>query len=106
MSRVATKHRLSTHAKYGVEEKKDEITDLEEEITRLSDELEQASADITRKWSDTMDRVSSQEVAPRRGDVDVRLVALAWVPSWRVTYTEGNRSGLTATIAAYPMPER
>jgi hypothetical protein len=53
-----------------------------------------------------MDRVSSQEVAPRRGDIDVRLVALAWVPSWRVTYTEGGQSGLTATIAAYPMPER
>jgi phage host-nuclease inhibitor protein Gam len=106
MSRVATKRRLATHAKYGVEEKKDEIADMEEEITRLSDELEQASAEITRKWSDTLDRVSSEEIAPRRGDIDVRLVALAWVPSWRVTYTEGNRSGLTATIAAYPMPEK
>jgi phage host-nuclease inhibitor protein Gam len=106
MSRVATKRRLATHAKYGVEEKKDEIADLEEEITRLSDELEQASAEITRKWSDTLDQVSSQEVAPRRGDIDVRLVALAWVPSWRVTYREGGQSGLTATIAAYPMPER
>jgi hypothetical protein len=106
MSRVATKRRLATHAKYGVEEKKDEIADLEEEIARLSDELEQASAEISRKWSDTLDRVSSQEVAPRRGDVDVRLVALAWVPSWRVTYTEGGQSGLTAAIAAYPMPEK
>jgi predicted nucleic acid-binding Zn-ribbon protein len=106
MSSVATKRRLATHAKYGVEEKKDEIADLEEEITRLGDELEQASAEITRKWSDTLDQVSSVEVAPRRGDVDVRLVALAWVPSWRVTYTEGTRSGMTATIAAYPMPER
>ena len=103
MSRVATKRRLATHAKFGVEEKKDEIADLEEEITKLSDELEQASAEISRKWSDTMDRVSSEEVAPRRGDIDVRLVALAWVPSWRVTYTEGSRSGLTATIPAYPM---
>jgi hypothetical protein len=104
MSRVATKRRLSTQSKYRIEETKDEIAELEEELSALGSELEQAANEISRKWSDMLGRLSTEELRPRRADIDVRLVALAWVPSWRVTYTAGQPSGLTATIPAYPLP--
>jgi hypothetical protein len=35
--------------------------------------------------------------------VDVRLAALAWLPSWYVVYDDGT-GPQTATIAAYPYP--
>jgi hypothetical protein len=51
-----------------------------------------------------LDEVSTEELTPRRTDVNVRLVALAWLPSWLVNYSEGDRVQ-TATLAAYALPE-
>ncbi len=67
-------------------------------------ELESAARDITRKWVDLLDDLAVEELHPRRTDVDVRLVALAWLPSWLVTYHDGERSR-EAMIAAYLTPE-
>jgi hypothetical protein len=48
--------------------------------------------------------LTTQELAPRRSDVDVNLVALAWMPSWLISYQQG---GLTRTtkLRAYPQAE-
>ena len=81
-----------------------EIADLEEEIAELEEELGAAAQDITRKWADLLDELVTEELHPRRTDVDVRLVALAWLPSWLVTYNDGIRTQ-TATIAAHLPPE-
>jgi len=63
-----------------------------------------AAQDITHKWADLLDELATEELHPRRTDVDVRLVALAWLPSWLITYNDGIRTK-TATIAAYLPPE-
>jgi hypothetical protein len=51
-----------------------------------------------------LDDLTIEELHPCRTDVDVRLVALAWLPLWLVTYDDGIRSR-EATIAAYLAPE-
>ena len=99
----------------GQEETEEEIIDLtdsadtgeaaaEEDIVELEAELEEAAKEITRKWADLLDDLTTEELHPRRTDVDVRLVALAWLPSWLITYNDGVRSR-EATIAAYLAPE-
>jgi hypothetical protein len=103
VSTVATKRRLADKAKLEVEETREEIADLEEEIAALEAELQAATQEITRKWADLLDELTTESVHPRRTDVDVRLVALAWLPSWLVTYNDGMRTH-TTTIAAYPAP--
>ena len=101
ISTVARKQRLSDKARMDIEESHQEISELEEDIAALEAELEDMAQEISRKWSDLLDDVSTEEIHPRRTDVDVRLVALAWVPGWYIEY-----SGRTTTIRAFPVAEQ
>lgn len=104
LSKAATKRRMTTQAKVNIDESTDIIADLQKEVADLEAQFKDATDDITRKWADLLDHLESDEIKPRRTDVDVRLAALAWLPSWLITYTDGNFPR-TASIAAYPLPE-
>jgi hypothetical protein len=103
VSTIATKRRLAEKAKLEIEETRDEIAELDEEMAELKEELEEEAKAITQKWVDLLDDVTTEEIQPRRSDVDVRLVALAWLPSWLITYDDGIHTR-TATVAAYLTP--
>jgi hypothetical protein len=103
VSTIARKDRLADRAKLEIEETEQEIAELEEEIAVLEEELQAATEEITRKWDGLLDDLDTEELHPRRADVDVRLVALAWLPSWYFIY-DGEGRTRTATIAAYPLP--
>ena len=104
VSTIARKQRLSDKAKLRIEKTRQEIVELEEEIAALEEELGAAAQEITRKWADLLDDLTTEELHPRRTDVDVRLVALAWLPSWQVSYHDEVRTR-TATVAAYALLE-
>jgi len=104
VSTIARKQRLADKAKRDIEETREEIAELEQEVAELEEELEEETKGITQKWVDLLDDVITEEIHPRRSDVDVRLVALAWLPSWLITYHDGI-STREATIAAYLAPE-
>ncbi len=106
MSIIASKQRLAEKAELDIEETQQEIAELEEEKTALENELKTAADEITRKWADLLDDLTVEEFHPRRTDVDVRVAALGWLPSWWVSYrVQGGARALMATIAAYPLPE-
>ncbi len=104
VSAVATKQRLADKAKLDFEETQDQIAKLEEDIAELEAELQAAAEEITRQWADSLEDLDVEEIHPRRSDVDVRLAALAWLPFWYITYTDGTGTG-TAMVAAYRLPE-
>lgn len=104
LSQIASKRRLTGQARFDLDESREEIAELQEEITKLEAELKDMADEITRKWADLLDDVTAEEIAPRRTDVNVRLVALGWLPSWLISYDDG-RGSRNATIAAYPLPE-
>jgi hypothetical protein len=104
ISTVATKRRLADKAKLDAKETLQEIEDLEQEIAELEEELQTETKEITNRWVDLLDDLATEELHPRRTDVDVRLVALAWLPSWLITYNDGIRTR-EATVAAYLPPE-
>lgn len=104
LSRASTKRRMTSKAKTDIEESKDEIADLQKEIAELEAELKEAVEEITNKWVDTLEEVTTEELAPRRTDVDVRMVALGWLPSWQINVI-GNRGPRTLTLPAYPVSE-
>ncbi|RME41704.1 MAG: hypothetical protein D6796_15500, partial [Caldilineae bacterium] len=101
ISRAATKRRMTTKAKMDIEETKEEIEDLKAEIAELETELKEATEEITNRWVEALENLTTEEIAPRRTDVNVHLVALAWLPSWYITTTDGR----TYTVPAWPQPE-
>ena len=103
LSTAANRRRMTSRAGQEVAESREEIEDLKRELGELEQELKAQSESITLKWAQLMDELSHQEISPRRTDVDVRTVALAWLPSWIIRYTDGGRN-YTDTIAAYQLP--
>ncbi len=104
LSRVATKRRMTKKARLELDETRDEIADLQEDVAELEAELKEAADEITQMWDSVLDEVTSEEVKPRRTDVDVQLLALAWLPFWLVSYSDAGRTR-TTTVAAYPQAE-
>ncbi len=104
LSRASTKRRLTTKAKMDIEETKEEIADLTEQIAELEQELKDATDEITNQWVDALNDLTTEEIAPRRTDVNVQLVALAWLPSWRIVADDG-RGSRVFTVPAYPQAE-
>ncbi|MBF0586246.1 hypothetical protein INT08_01970 [Prosthecochloris sp. N3] len=83
------KRRMTAKAKADVEESLEEIEDLKKEIEEREAELEAAVDDIRTKWEHVRDSVRTEELAPRRTDVVVHSVSVAWLPLWAVSWEEG-----------------
>lgn len=100
ISGAMSKRRLTGQAKQDIAETQVEIEDLKEDIDEIKEELQQGSDEITARWADLLEDITSYEVAPRRSDVKVNLAALGWLPHWLITYNDAGRAH-TASIAAY-----
>jgi hypothetical protein len=103
ISRAASKRRMTSKARLDVDQTKEEIADLQEELADLEGELKAASDEIAHKWESVLDRLTTEELKPKRTDVDVQLAALAWAPAWQISYQDAGRTRTTA-IPAYPQP--
>ena len=104
LSSAASKRRMTSKAKGKISESQEEVEELRREISKLEAELKTESEEITRKWDSLLENLTSEELAPRRTDVNLKLTSLAWLPSWFITYTDG-RGSHTATVVAYALPE-
>jgi hypothetical protein len=104
LSIIAGKQRMTDQSELDIHESRQEIADLEHEIALLESELQIATAEITRKWTEQLNHTTTEEIHPRRADVDVRLVAVAWLPAWLIAYTEQGQAH-RSTLAAYALPE-
>jgi hypothetical protein len=84
ISAASRRRRMTRQAKADVQESERTIKKLEEEIEALEDKAKAEVEEITEKWNRLIDEVEKEEVRPRRSDVQVSLVALAWLPRWEV----------------------
>jgi hypothetical protein len=67
--------------------------------------LEAEIARITPKWVDLLKALTPQALHPRRSDVQVTLVGLAWVPAWLIAYADGDHT-LFARLPAFVTSKR
>ncbi len=88
------------------------VKESEETIARLQEGRKaeagaQLQADIdaiTERWDQTTAALTTEQLKPRRTDVDVRATALAWAPVWQVRYDDG-RGERTTSVPAYTKAE-
>ena len=103
LSTAANRRRMTARAGQEVSETQEQIADLKRDIAELEAELKAQAEEITLKWANMMDEIDSEDITPRRADVDVQTVMLAWLPSWIVHYADGGRQ-VSDTVAAYQLP--
>ncbi len=84
LSRAATKRRLTTQARADIEESEAEIDRLQQEIEDMRRMMQEEAEAIGERWTAIVDQVETYGIKPRRQDVEVELVALAWAPYWEI----------------------
>jgi hypothetical protein len=104
VSSATSKWNQASAAAANVEEAKQNIGRLQAEIQELETELQAEVGEITARWESAETTLASDELKPRRSDVDVQGVTLGWAPLWQVVFDDGGRQK-TATVPAYQLPE-
>jgi ribosome-associated translation inhibitor RaiA len=103
LSSAASKRRMTAKAGQTIAQSEQAIAELQTAINELEQELKEQTEAISLKWATLMDDLTTEEITPRRSDVNVDLVALAWLPQWLIRYDDGTTTR-TATVAAYQLP--
>jgi hypothetical protein len=80
LSRTARKRRMTARSRAAIRESEEEIARLSEQIRELRGELEDASEEIREKWRRALEAIEIYRVRPRRIDVEIELLCIAWVP--------------------------
>jgi len=94
-STVARRRRMTSKAKREVAETKEEISEAKKNALELEEELKKGVKEILDHYEMGVENVSYEELKPRKADVKVKLVALAWEPFWRINYKEKGISKIT-----------
>jgi len=82
MSSTLSKRRMRKKAKQKVEASKEDLEELFEDYEDLEVDLKSKVEQVTSKWDELANDVVEKEVKPRRTDVKVESVMLAWIPYW------------------------
>ena len=88
-----TKRRMSRKANQKMEASKDELYDLRDDYSKLDQELEAKLEDIRFKWDTVVNGITEFEVKPRRTDIKIENVLLAWHPFWVEAGTKVSAKG-------------
>ncbi|MFN2225703.1 MAG: ATP-binding protein [Anaerolineae bacterium] len=102
LSTASRKRRMSRQAKADVEESKETIDDLKAEIEDLEKEAKQELEELAETWGERIEELEEVEVRPRRADVRVEYLGLAWLPQWQTT--AGGQALSLPAFEAVPAP--
>ncbi|RUA17414.1 MAG: hypothetical protein DSY55_02180 [Clostridia bacterium] len=102
VSTAMRKRRMTARAKADIEESENEIQRLQKEISEMEDELKQEAEDIAARWEEMLDNIETYQVKPRRTDVAIDMVAVAWLPYWEIVY-EARGGRVSDRIPAWQM---
>ena len=91
---------MSTKAKMDLEETKEDIIELKKEIDVPEEKLKKAVSEISTRWENIDEEIITEKIRPRRTDIQLQLISLAWTPFWSIRYSVGTKSH-SASIPAY-----
>ena len=74
---------------------------MKADIEALQHDLEEDASALTQQWDEAVNDIQQAKIAPKKTDIDVQLVALAWAPTWEVTYEDARGRSRTDTVPAY-----
>ena len=102
LSSAATKRRMASTAKANVAESEADIARLQAQVEDVKSQMEQDADALTEQWTSAAADIQKTKIAPKKTDIDVQMVALAWTPNWEVTYEDSRGRSRTDAVPAYP----
>ncbi len=95
--------RQAEAAKADIAEGQAALAGLQAELADLDRQMQAEAENLTRQWQAAADDIQERRLAPRKADVVVQLVALAWAGSWQISYVDAEGQTRTESVPAYPL---
>jgi hypothetical protein len=105
LSSAARRRRLTASAQARAAASERDVERLEQEIASLDAELQEQTETLTTTWGEAVDDIERIQIAPRRTDVKVEMVAVAWLPYWYVPYADARDAQHTGRVPAFALAE-
>ena len=102
LSSAATKRRMASTAKANVAESEADIARLQAQVEDVKSQMAQDADALTEQWTAAAADIQKTKITPKKTDIDVQMVALAWAPNWEVTYQDSRGRSRTDAVPAYP----
>ncbi len=102
LSSAATKRRMASTAKANVAESEADIARLQAQVEDIKSQMAQDADALTEQWTSAAADIQKTKITPKKTDIDVQMVALAWTPTWEVTYEDSRGRSRTDAVPAYP----
>lgn len=104
LSSAARKRRMTAKAGMDIAESEEEIAALRREIEAVQTRFEEDAAAIADRWDALLDAPETHEIHPRRSDVRVDVVALAWAPVWEIAHAPAAGGRVGGRVEAWRRP--
>jgi hypothetical protein len=102
LSSAATKRRLTSAAHADIAASEADIARFQAQVEDVKSQMEQDANALTEQWTTAAADIQKTKIAPKKTDIDVQMVALAWAPNWEVTYEDARGRARTDVVPAYP----
>lgn len=96
-----SKYRMKSSAEMAMQEAEERIEALRRDVSALEEELKAETTSVTGRWDEAVEQVETVPVSPRRTDVQVDMIAVAWEPYWLVGYTDTSGLRRIQTVPAF-----
>jgi hypothetical protein len=100
LSSASQKRQMTERAKQEVLESQETIAQLNQQIQELQAEMDSISREAAARWDQTQHEIEQYPVRPRKSDVDIQHLAVAWTPQWLVTISDAGGQARTETVSA------
>jgi hypothetical protein len=105
LSTMVSKGRLTGSANADAGDAKSDIARVKADVDDLKSQMEQDVEQLTKQWDAAAAGVQSVKIVPKKTDIDVQMVVLAWAPAWEMTYQDPRGRSRTDTVPAYAAAE-
>jgi hypothetical protein len=100
LSSASQKRQMTERARQSLAQSQQTIAQLNQQIEELQTELESVSREAEARWDQAQHEIEVYHVRPRKTDVNIQHLAVAWTPQWLVTITDASGQVRTETVSA------
>jgi len=97
---ASQKRQMTERAKQEIIESQETIAQLTQQIADVQTELEAISREAAARWDQAQHEIEQYLIRPRKTDVNIQQLAVAWTPQWLVTITDASGQARTETVSA------
>ena len=100
LSSASQKRQMTERAKQEIEKTQAGIEQLNDQVKELQDEVKTLGDQATERWNAALQKVEPYAVRPRKSDVSLQRLAVAWTPQWLITFNDFDNRPQTEMVLA------